>query len=273
MTALLVAALMIAAPAAGKPIGIKRAIKTANRVAASATATWTSFDPGSDEYKNAIETVKQSGAFDRPVKVSVSNVAIQIDPSGAITVKGVFEGLSKNINKFYTPEELRRITDFDNATKAMDAKFKTDLEAQRRNREYDHRRYYDRYTKNQRSLDRLNEKLRLLRLWVMDRQDEHKANMKARATERQRFATDLGANALARKKQLETVHIETTIPPALSATIDMKKLTTKKRVLLTIQVRTFGFRERSDEVDYPVSIGGISGETIAITRSFLKKTP
>ncbi len=273
MTALLVAAVMMAAPAAGKPIGIKRAIKTANRVTASATAMWTRFDPGSDEYKRAIETVELSEAFDRPVKVSVSNVAIQIDPSGAITVKGVYEGGNQDINKFFTRNELRQIADFDSKTKVMDTQLKTDMNFIRREGVI-HTTHYTNYRRygSHKHISKKTEP-RLFNQWIADRESEHKTNMRARATERQRFATDLGADALARKKQLATVHIETTIPPALASTIDMKKLTTKKKVLLTIQVRTFGSREGSKEIDYPVSIGNLSGETIAITKSFLKKKP
>lgn len=254
MNALLVAAVMIVAPTAGKPVGIKRAIKTANRITASATATWTRFDPGSDEYKSAIETVELSGAFDRPVKVSVSNVAVQVDPqTGAITLRGTYKGINQDIRKFYTLAEGTHIQDFDRETKAINAKFKRDIH-----------RYYETHEHSKRSnVDH----------WVAHQEDEHNARMKKRANQRQRFVTDLGAYAKERKKTLEGVHIETVIPPALASTIDMKKLTTKKKVLLTIQVRLFGFREASEEIDYPVSVGNLSGETIAITKSFLKKTP
>ncbi len=77
--------------------------------------------------------------------------------------------------------------------------------------------------------------------------------------------TDLGAHAEERKRNLESVRIKTTIPPALASTIDMPRLRTRKGVLLTIQVRTFGLREGNDEIDYAVSVGSLSGETIAIT--------
>ena len=267
MHVLFFAAMMLAAPAAGKPVGIKRAIRTANRVAASATATWTHFDPKSDEYQTAIETVYQSGIFDRPVKVSVNNVVVQVDPSGTITVKGVCKGVNQDISKFYTRDELLWFTDFDSKSKEMDAEFKADLDYERRDREHRIRHSYP-GTK-----DHLRYHLELLSQWVWDRKDEHKAKMKKRATNRQRIAADLGVYAEERKRKLETVHIQTTIPPALASTIDMQKLTTNKQVLLTVQVDRFGLREASDEIDYPVSIGNLSGETIAITRSFLKKTP
>ncbi len=89
--------------------------------------------------------------------------------------------------------------------------------------------------------------------------------MKTRATERQRLVKDLGANAEERKRNLGSVRIKTAIPPALASTIDMPKLKAKKRALLTIRVRTFGLREGNDEIDYAVSIGNLSGETLAIT--------
>ncbi|MCH7872827.1 MAG: hypothetical protein IID33_14115 [Planctomycetes bacterium] len=82
---------------------------------------------------------------------------------------------------------------------------------------------------------------------------------------------DHSSYAKERKKKLETVRIKATIPPALASTIDMAKLKSEKTAVLTLQVRSIGLQEGNDEIAYPVSIGSLAGEAIAIAKTVLKK--
>lgn len=259
-TCLVVLSVLFAVPAAWRPVGVEQAIKKANRVAAEATATWTRFDPKSVEYESAIETVKQSGVFEHPVEVPVSNISFKVDPqTGAIALDGIYQGVDRDLGKYFTRDEFKPIEDFDSKTKTLDADFRRNLERQRDKREIgiDHN--------HPRSGERRQLAYIELEQWTARKQKKHRAQMKTRATERKRLMADLGASAEERQRNLGFVRIKTTIPPALASTIDMPKLKTKKKALLTIQVRTFGLREGNDEIDYAVGIGNLSGETIAIT--------
>lgn len=256
---LVVVSVLFAASGGWRPVGVEQAIKRANRAAAKATATWTRFDPKSAEYEAAIETIKQSGVLESPVEVPVSDISFQVDPkTGAITLDGIYKGVDRDLSEYFTRDEFKPIGGFDSETKTLGADFRGRLERQRYKREMAISRDHPRPGEG-RQLAFI-----ALERWNARKQKEHRARMKTRAKERQRLVTDLGANAEERKRNLGSVRIKTTIPPALASTIDMPRLRTKKTVLLTIQVRTFGLRDGNDEIDFAVSIGSLSGKTIAI---------
>ncbi len=82
---------------------------------------------------------------------------------------------------------------------------------------------------------------------------------------------DLNEMAGERKREIETVRVSAVIPPAIAATVNLAKLSTAKRVLLTIKVVEFDLRAPIPEIDYPPCIGSLSGEVVAIAKSMLKK--
>lgn len=95
--------------------------------------------------------------------------------------------------------------------------------------------------------------------------------MKERTRKARVWFRDLNEKAQPRKEYVEQVAISVVILPDLAKQVDLPKLASAKRVLLTMQVEGFTIRAPPAEIEKPHAIGSLSGIMTNVAKNMLRK--
>lgn len=206
------------------------------------------------QYQRAADTVNASKAFAKPLRMSVSIRTVTTQDDGSIAVEGMFQAYDKDIATYRTKEEGDEVADYVAETKKIEQDHESWLRQRRRLRypqESVYRRGFDAQT--------------------VEGKRKYRRDMKERRRQEKLRFRDLNEKAQPRKEYVEQVAISVVILPDLAKQVDLPKLASAKRVLLTMQVESFSIRASPEEIERPPALGSLSGVAISVTKTMLRK--
>lgn len=252
------------------PNAINHALRRADRAAASATATWTKFDRTGEAYAKALDAVHQSGVFDTPITLFVTDISLKTDDkTGVIVLEGVCKERVQELAEYLSEDEHQYKKNFDAYTKQIQTDY--DIEMQTLTSSGAAR------TGSQQAGGRVvgsrQRDPQETAAYIAELTRRYEANMAIRLHGRKLLFGDLDVLAESRRKKLSPLMIHATISAELAASRKLKKLAFTKSAALTLEVQSFELQAGNKEINRPVSVASLTGTIVDVspTRSSMKK--
>ncbi len=196
------------------------------------------YDTAKRQYEGVLDAVHRRGSFVKPIRMSLVIKSARTDDLHQIHLGGTFQAYAKMIEEYWTPDEVASMATFDAETKQLEE----DIGAEVANG------------------DVSKKDIRL-----------HQLRLSKRVADREQWREELASIARPRKDFLELVKVSVLIPEDMARTIDIPRLLSAKRVLITIQVEDFALRGPLEELKSPPAIGSLIGTATDIVQYMRKK--
>ncbi len=256
-----------------RPARAKGAIRKADKVLSMAlidlaywkeeAATQQTRDEIEAQYQRAVDTVNAAEALAKPLKMSVSIRTVTTQDDGSVAVEGTFQVYDEDIATYRTKEEADEVADYVAKTKRIEQDHKVWLRQRKRDRREINKRYLTDF-----EVTRFVTRFDAI---TTEGRRKYRQDMKERKRQEKLWFRDLNQQAQPRKEYVEQVAISVVILPDLVKQVDLPKLASAKRVLLTMQVEGFTIRAPPEEIERPHAIGSLSGVAINVTKNMLRK--
>lgn len=181
---------------------------------------------------------------------------------GPLTIQGTIQGRKNKYADYLVSGEREQLRVFD--AKASDIEFAwKQVLAEYNHREHDYHRTHHGHGSHWHDHRDHIAHIKALKT--------HRRNRKLRTAERGRLVASFQPNVILRRTEAEIVSVEVTIPESLAVKVNLAKLASAKRFLVTFQVESYTIRPEMPEVLVPPAIGSLTGIVLTVPKKMLLK--